>query len=654
MSGRGTIKAGTFGGRRYREKAVKTTKQNKELAKDIKASQKALAPKSKQIKDLPQKARLPRAGGVLNAPLGRGGLGLAPATFQDMEQEEIPFVGKKPFAAYTQSRDDRARDIQRTANTMPLMQDANYLNLIRREVEQRHREMNNPDIDFEDYNEQDDIEEEQAVEAGEVDEETGDVEYGTADPGIGNFGEVDALDFDPFADNDDIIDEQELGTDSDEEAEAFGRALDKAGEQKNLAEEIARRRKARQQSAMSIPGGDRVRPNRFYDPKIDFQAEDDSSSGIRTKTTDPTKQTQYIRGLAPQEKMPTKYPIEFYKRKKATKKEGGGTKLDIGAKGNLKPTDEYVALQEGRVLDTRLGMAGRDIETGTRSRVNLKTEKTKKKVIPLFDGQKLGIMRDPKTRKILTDRKGNPKLEKRNLVLAPREKPVEELWGIDRKGMSRDEDNPPTRDPYEGRRNVAKEPGKRATKRREADTKHALYVKTKREEDPNWQPRGHNEFQYGAGMPANTRRFSQIKQGKEAVLKNEGAGQYIPEPFQPDLTGNNAPIVGADRMRMDMVQNALVPAFPGATDIFAPKKSMRRGVSQAPMQNITNPPMAPMQQAGGTEPPMRPTGSWQPEPGTPAPYASQASDADIMRGFYAEMGEEPDEDYIASQVAMLA
>jgi hypothetical protein len=355
-----------------------------------------------------------------------------------MEQDEIPFVGKKPFAAYTQSRDDRARDIQRTTNTMPLMQDANYLNLIRREVEQRHREMNNPDIDFEDFNEQDDIEEEQAVEAGQVDEETGDIDYGTAVPGDfgGNFGEVDALDFDPFAENDDIIDP---GTDSDEEAEAFGRALDKAGEQKNLAEEIARRREARQRSAMSIPGGDRARPNRFFDPKIDFQAEDDSSSGIRTKTTDRDKAVSYIGGLAPQEKMPTKYPIEFYKRKKATKKEGGGTKLDVGAKGNLKPTDEYVALQEGRVLDTRLGMAGKDIETGTRSRVSLKADKTKKKVIPLFVNpktgvqEKIGIMRDPKTRKILTDRQGNPKLEKKTLTIAPREKPVEEYWGVDRK-----------------------------------------------------------------------------------------------------------------------------------------------------------------------------------------------------------------------------
>ncbi len=469
MSSRGTTKAGSYGGRRFREKQAITTKQQRQLAKDISKEKRERAPTTMKIRDdLPNPARFQSRGNVLNAPLGRGGVGLANPTYQDMDADEIPFVGKKPFAAYSQSRDARALDIQRTINTMPLRQDASYLNLIRREVEQAHREELYPDMEFEDYAEQEDIEDAgPQAEAGEViDEETGEMEYGTAQPDFSGFNEIDDLGFDPFTE--DPIDDEIAGTDSDEEAEAFGRALDKAGEQRNLAEEIQRRKQARQQMNMSVPAGERSKP----------------AGGI------------FIRGLAPEDKMPTKYPIEQYKRKKATKKEGGGTKLDIGAKGNLKPTDEYLALQEGRVLDRRLGMAGRDIETGTRSRVKLSTDKTAKRVYDLGEGPK----RDPRTRKILTDKKGNPKLEKKSLTIAPRQKPVEEFWGVDRKGMSREEDNPATRDPYEGRRNVAKEPGKRATKSREADTKHALYVKSQREKDPNYVPRGFDVFSYGAGM----------------------------------------------------------------------------------------------------------------------------------------------------------
>ena len=468
MSSRGTTKAGTYGGRRFREKQAITTKQQKQLAKDIKKAQKQAVPTSMQIRDMPPKVRFGQRGEVLQAPLGRGGLGYAGAQYRDEDAEEIPFVGKKPMVAYSSSRDQRALDIQKTINTMPLKQDAQYLNLIRREVEQAHRQELYPDMEFEDYTEQEDIEDlAPQAEAGEViDEETGEMEYGTAVPDFSGFNEIDDLGFDPFTE--DPIDDEVAGTDSDEEAEAFGRALDKAGEQRNLAEEIQRRKAERQKRNLSVASGDKSRPE----------------GGI------------FIRGLAPTDKMPTKFPIEQYKRKKATKKEGGGTKLDIGAKGNLKPTDEYIALQEGRILDRRLGMAGRDIETGTRSRVKLATEKLPKRQYDLGEGPK----RDPRTRKILTDKKGNPKMEKKSLTIAPHQKPVEQLWGLDRKGMSRDEDNPATRDPYEGRRAIAKEPGKRATKRREADTKHALYVKSQREKDPNYVPRGFDVFSYGAGM----------------------------------------------------------------------------------------------------------------------------------------------------------
>lgn len=591
MSGRpGTIKAGTYGGRRFRQKQKESVAQQRELAKEIKKETRERAPSTKQIRDIGSiaPARLPQRGEVLRAPLGRGGLGFADAQYRDEDAEEIPLVGKKPMVAYSQGRDERAREIQRVVNTMPLVQDSRYLNLIRREVEQRNRVMYNPDVEFEDFAEQDDIEEEQAVEAGQVDEETGEVEYGTAIPD--NFGEVDALDIDPFLE--DVEDDPE--TDTDEEAEAFGRALDKAGEQRNLKEEIERRREARRQRNLSVPGGERA------------------PGGI------------FIRGLAPVEKMPTKYPIEQYKRKKATKKEGGGTKLDVGAKGNLKPTDEYIALQEGRILDRRLGMPGRDIETGTRSRVKLATEKQPKREYDLG----MGVKRDPKTRKVLTDKKGNPKMEAKKLTIAPRQKAVEEFWGVDRKGMSREEDNPPTRDPYEGRRAIAKEPGKRATKAREAETKHKLYVKTQREKDPNYIPRGFDPFSYGAGASVYDK-----KSNPNAVLKTEGARLY--EPDAVGLSSNDVMISGGK----------IADTTPNQGDDIseAEFKALQS------YERIQDPPMMNAQSQGvwTPEPPMNMTGSQVLPPGV------AVSDAQILRNAFREMGQEPDEEFIRQQVSMV-
>ncbi len=750
MSGRGTIKAGTYGGRRYRQKEAEHKVQKKQLAKDIKKETKERAPSSKQIRAMPRKAtpgtittgrrqnigdpargaiRLDDPGGfnqralnnyildtgggrseqrVLQAPLGRGG-----------------------YSEQGQSLAERNRDIQRAVNTMPLKQDKEYLNLIRQEVEQRHREQNNPDIDFEDFNEQEDIEEEQAVEAGQVDEETGAIELGTEPITIGDFQGADALDgldFDPFADPGGVIE-----TDSDEEAEEFGRQLDKIASEPDrptrgevrmsLAEKIEERKRARQARSRgaqsSVPPGDRMKPKSFIpeeaqafrepeDP-IDFQGtlptpegaddrlpyhlllpmqgraqaqldqtapmllkhaneligNDDAEEHV-SRGADPQFQgygsadrddTAMIKGLAPGFKHPTKYPIENYKRKKATKKEGGGTKLDIGAKGNLKPTDEYIALQEGRIKDTRLGMAGRDIETGTRSRVKLATQKTGKYTRDLGKG----VVRDPKTRKIITDKKGNPKMEKKKLVIAPHQKPVEELWGLDRKGMSREEDNPPVRDPFEGRRAIAKEPGKRATKAREADTKHALYVKKAIEADPNYLPTGYNPFQYGAGMS----EFDRKPPKGSAVLSTQGARQYIPsQTAYGDLTGVNTTITGADRLRMDDAKapvrpadpDELVPAFPGAKDIFAKRSTLDyQGISQPPMANLqaSNPAPVPSWAPGsrsGRGGGMTATSGSE----MALPPGVDVSDAQILRQGFRDMGQEPDEAFISQQIAGLA
>ncbi len=578
MSGRGTIKAGTYGGRRFREKQKQSQQQNKQLAKDIKKAQSSV-PKSMKIReDLPMPARLPRRGNVLNAPLGRGGTGLAPTMYQDFDAPEIPFVGKKPFAPYGRSRDDRSRDIQAVVNTMPLRQDARYNALIRQEVEQRHREELNPDIDFEDYTEQEDIEDFSAqAEAGTiVDEETGEMEYGTAVPDFSGFNEVDDLAFDPFTD--DPIEDDVIETDSDEEAEAFGRALDKAGEKKNLAEEIARRKAERQRKSMSAPPGERMRPpNGFFDAKVDFQAEDDSGAGRRTKLSDPTKELKYIRGLAPQEKMPTKYYSERLQRDKKgnlkTKKVKTITHSDAKEDYDItiNPIDEDTRrLYEGRTLDLR-HPDGRNIAKAERSRMKKQDllaqagyqEKTDKRVYDLGEG----VKRDPRTRKVLTDKKGNPKMEKKSLTIAPRTKQVEELWGLEQKGMSREDDNLAYRDPYSGRRAIAKEPGKRATKSKEAITKHALYVKSQREKDPDYVPRGFNQFNYGAGIGPFDKKRPKVPETQPQGLNDVSQGVN-------DVSQLSIGDVGDDEL------DALKEYAPAPPSGFTPSPAMIRESSQ--------------------------------------------------------------------------
>lgn len=623
MSGRGTIKAGTYGGRRYREKVVKKTTQAKELAKEVKASQRVNAPSSKQIRSMPKPAGIDDLRAqqrVLNAPLGRGG------TANPQGETDV----------------SRNRSIQQAVNTMPLVQNQRYLALLREQVEQRHRETLNPDVEFEDYNDQD-FSEDLAVERQRFNED-GEQEYGTANPAPdnydGNFGEIDDLGFDPFTDTmEDDLELIDVGTDSDEEAEAFGRDLDKVGEKKDLSAEIQKRRDARMAKsgqtrvsgggAITLPQGDRVPTDfriRGTDPRI-LKAQADQRKDIgsveqasmlpknratsgadtpRNVMSNPQARDvssgMYIKALTPGFKHPTQYPIESYKRKKQTKKEGGGTKLDIGAKGNLKPTEQALALSEGRSMDTRLGFQGRDIETGTRSRVKEAdmmaqagyVKKTAKRVTDLG----MGVKRDPKTRKILTKANGDPIMEKKKLTIAPREKKVEELWGLDRKGMSREGDNPATRDPYEGRRAIAKEPGKRATKAREAETKHALYIKSKIAEDPDYLPAGFNPFGYGSGSSVFDKKGNK---GATLISGGGGARQYIPDAVASvrDFEGDSSVSDNQIQSMNDMKQpvNNLRPAFPGATDILAPRRSLN-------IMGISQPPMANMQATAGTQQPI--------------------------------------------------
>lgn len=684
MSGRGTIKAGTYGGRRFREKQKKSEAEQKQLKKDIGKAQKERAPKSKQIRQMPKKVvpgsivedwkydeiagQMKKGGDFGNTGGGRP---------QQRVLEGVLGRGGK-YTDPSQSTIDRARDIQRVVNTMPLVQDQRYLSLIRQEVEQRNREANNPDIDFEvDDDGGWDVEDEnveQAIgamaEAGIADEE-GNVEYGTADPGgMDGFDEIDNLGLDPFADP--VAGDED--DDDDEDYELPPRPQASAvedGPKPSLAEKLeqmkkARRDKARASGDLSVPAGEKSRVR--YDPRI---AEQDPEWQRRfagqypatrggpgaDASTRSDKPGALYRGLAPGFKHPTKYPSDNFERDARgnikTKKVKTITAKD--AKDNfdiIRPnlTAEAEARLEGKTKDLRYPRA-KEVEKGARSRVK-KDEvaiqgKIPKRVIPLGEGP----VRDPRTRKIKTDRQGNPKMEQKTLTIAPREKPIEELWGFEQKGMSRDESGasdiaptpdklrdpntlelepnrtlgmqyqPPHRDPYEALRAVSKAPKARATKAREAETKHALYIKSRREEDPNFVPRGHNEFQYGAGKPANTRWFDQIKSGKEAILKSEGARTYQPEPINRTLTEV-----------MDSTGDEVSDAE------FQALKSYER---------IQDPPMAPMQQNGGSEPINMVLSGGTP----PLPPGVEVSDAQILRNFYLEQGRRPDERFIAQQTA---
>ena len=221
-------------------------------------------------------------------------------------------------------------------------------------------------------------------------------------------------------------------------------------------------------------------------------------------------------------------------------------------------------------------------------------KKTAKRVTDLG----MGVKRDPKTRKILTKANGDPIMEKKKLTIAPREKKVEELWGLDRKGMSREGDNPATRDPYEGRRAIAKEPGKRATKAREAETKHALYIKSKIAEDPDYLPAGFNPFGYGSGSSVFDKKGNK---GATLISGGGGARQYIPDAVASvrDFEGDSSVSDNQIQSMNDMKQpvNNLRPAFPGATDILAPRRSLN-------IMGISQPPMANMQATAGTQQPI--------------------------------------------------
>ena len=202
---------------------------------------------------------------------------------------------------------------------------------------------------------------------------------------------------------------------------------------------------------------------------------------------------------------------------------------------------------------------------------------------------------------------GDVILEKKTYSSAKTQKPVEELWGLDRKGMSREEDNPPTRDAWEGRRAISKDPKKRGTKQGyhgikagtetaglgEKDVKAKQYQKEQREKDPNYRPsdlRGaKGGFNYGSGVDNWSRKDFDEYQSTPATehrdeVENEDIDDatlsqlksYAPQDTYRGLRGNPT-----SSSEMQAVVRK-TPKFPSRPDRPA------RG-------EITNPPMNDLQ-----------------------------------------------------------
>jgi hypothetical protein len=766
MSGRGTTKAGTYGGRQFRQRAIKKKQENiereREFRKELRKAQ-----KPKTLRD--PKSIKPGVGAL---------------AYEDV-QGNLQHLARLS--------EEKARDIQLAVNTMPLRQDPRYIMEIRERLEQQRQErlginpedrddgVDNADVvnalhgdpelaGFEIAPDEADTEDptphaEAPEFVGDADKDEGELQYGASGmaqpdrvekPDWMDGGEPPAEMTEPLMGEalDDLAGElmdmsvqDEVGdladqmaqteiteidepmdadTDTDEEVERFARDLDRAGEGRIKFNQKAKwteggltdRTEAMKEMTASLrekravgPSSREPKPHKWSqagprpegtlprdifgeeageDPRIaeqdpEWQAhirETGALSGHPEGLPTPMEEEVefegfesgkgrkipkgFIRGLAPTSKHDTGHRIDAFKRDKKGN-------LKVGAKG-LAFTDEYKKLQEGRIMDLRPGLPGKDVGAndpaidftgGKRSRAipsGKKQEEYKERLgygdikpseRPLLEKDKrtgewtqvMGPIRHPKTRKVLRrllpedktdprDKKdktykqhksgryatGDEILEPKTFSSAGRKKPIEEVWGLAQKGMSRDETGEtdrqyirtaegklvkapgfeyqaPHRDPWEGSRAVAKEPGKRATKKGfhgikagtehagmgEAEVKSKLYRKTAREKDPDYVPSDQKGaqagFQYGAGVS------QWDKKGKPAVLENVGghsgmgAGakvQLTSDDFAeaPSDTGISAEELEALKGFERKPSSKLVPAFPGAQDIVAPRSTI--------------------------------------------------------------------------------
>lgn len=645
----------------------------------------------------------------------------------------------------------RARDIQATINTMPLMENLDFKRQQREEqqLEEFGDDAFDDELDAEmdaAFAEMDDAEGGQEVEAPTAGEEVGEIgeeapDYGTAPvvPGQATdlpdwMAEGDAAqageyeegfmgdDLDGLAN--DLIDMDVGGgadmpddLDIDELTAGLGsvRVAPREKPTRSLVEELDFRKKARQQRSddLSVPAGE-LPPSQGqvkWDPRI---AEQDPEWQRRYGGQEP--QYALHRGLGPRPQE-IKYPSDRFQRDaRGNIKYSGKTTMQ----GNRPPmlTDEAKAFEMGRTMDLRPGHIGKDVSANQPQLKDItRTDKdgkfknfeggasSKRKPVmpadikpssrPIMEGEEQlqGPVRHPKTRQVLREMMPGDKVDKgrknaegkmvggdkkdatykkyktgknatgpviledKTFSSAGKKYNVEEKWGLDRKGMSREEDNPATRDPFEGARIVGKEAGKRATRRREADTKRANFVKKMRAENPDWLPQGYGGgFNYGAGFADWDKDKKGADKSKHQALKSQGGADYQYDMSGVVMSGASgeldSPDISAEELEAlrgykptPIDSNRLVPAFPGAKDIFAPANTLRGGVSQPKRQkpSFTNPPMANLQATAEFQPePMQYTSGSEVEMGI--------SDADIMRQFFRDQGEEPDEDFIRSQL----
>mgnify|MGYP003641737300 CR=1 FL=1 len=599
----GTYKAGTYGQRRWKEARAKKVAENKAREKVVKKAMSAKHLQRKRKEEPPKKEWASRNIGVKAMPLATEGVD--PLSMdrvigggQMARQRVLPAPLGKGGSRDVEARkqNDRGREIQLAVNTMPLRPPQGYYEEIRAGLAQREFEQNGNFGEYEDNGDEawgdDDAVDAMRAEAPDAEvivdaqgNEEIQMNYGAS----GRAQPNQIAEMPEWADQD-IPDEQS--------APMMGDALDELADDlldMDMSADVEVQELAGQLSLMDVDDDEddeaweatldeianRTPQEQVAWEKEQIMAEVARKSAIRGEKPEGThkwsgagvSQPGFIQGLKPSFKHPTPEPGHLYardrrgdiktKKGKRISEKLGFTKED--EKEIIAPqlTEEGKALYEGRIMDARPGMAGKDIIMGSRSReIPVGKDQIKykekmgwgdapKRAYPMKEKSKEGdirqiesLVRHPKTRKILRRMEEGDKEDPKDssdktykkygsgrfatgeeiteptlYTSSGRKKPIEQAWGVAQKGMGRGEEASGfVRDPWEGRRAVGKEAGKRATyqgyhgiKASKKDTaglgekqvKQALYRKKAREKDPEYRPRDQTGqgagFKYGEG-----------------------------------------------------------------------------------------------------------------------------------------------------------
>ena len=424
----GTIKAGTFGQRRWREAQIKTQRENRQRESTIKKEiRKATKGKRrKPDRKFSSKAR----------PVSETWTEVEGRTMRGNEYGQDPGGGRprqRPLqfnergdVVIGQGLDDRAREIQQVVDTMPLVQDNRYIMQIRQQLQaQEDGIAENPTED--DGMDIGDIQDALHYEAGQVDEE-GNITLGASGraqptqvaelpewasggaipdlpeeatmPTLGD--ELDDL-MDDFAGvgvsadmevaglldkvaTIDLQDDEDLTEWEAELDKIAGRTTPEQREHETaLMKEKTAQFRAKRRAGVGA-GGHGYHPERHI---TGHESADLSAGGTRIKNLskpDGDRQpSRYIGGLAPSSTHDLGHRSDLYQREV---KEGGGEGIrfkegkDYSGKVIEAPqlTKEGHELYEGRIMDMRPGYAGKDLTTGEKSRgkyVGVQLEKRK-------------------------------------------------------------------------------------------------------------------------------------------------------------------------------------------------------------------------------------------------------------------------------------